>query len=116
MSELDELYEQLLHLCWCDHESGICTGACDILDRIAALKLIAEVEQKTALRTTTLEEIAIKIHDFLWTNSGKDGAVEISGDDATADELVSLLNQLQREIKDRGLATHNYAQTNSGCR
>ena len=64
--------------------------------------------------TTHLEEIAVRIHDFFWLNTGDDGPLEISGSDSVADEMTSLLNQLQREIKDRGLATHNYAQTNGG--
>jgi hypothetical protein len=62
---------------------------------------------------THLEELAIKVHDCVWINCGDN--LEISGEDATIDEITGLLNQLQREIKDRGLATHNYSQTNGRC-
>ena len=30
----EEILDKLLGLAWCDHEAGICTGACEILEEI----------------------------------------------------------------------------------
>jgi len=53
MIAMEELREKLSGVGPCDHEAGICQGACDLIDEIHALELIAEIERKTSLGELT---------------------------------------------------------------
>ena len=51
---------------------------------------------------TKLEELAIELHDLLWSNVGTtaDWPLEVSSDeDEVVDQLIELLNEIQDEIK-----------------
>jgi hypothetical protein len=54
---------------------------------------------------TPLEQAAINLHDFIWENAGdtEDWPIHLSGD--AVDDLISLLNKLQNEIKASGFYT-----------
>lgn len=60
---------------------------------------------------TALEEAAIKLHDHIWEYAGgnDEWPLQISGDDAELDEVIRLLNALQKEIKKSGYAQIEYS-------
>lgn len=63
-----------------------------------------------SLHMSRLEELAVRLQTHLWENVGvtDEWPIQICGDDGAITKLIELLNEMQHELRVRGVAIENF--------